>query len=704
MQKVPSSPLVSCDDVGADPADAGVGLVALGGRARGGGLEVGGVAEAVAALDDVELHEHHSLGRGLGDAADATGARSACHPRHCRTCRADMPYFAHGAPAPPVSSPDGERADRQAGGARAARGAAGAPRATAAAPSCCSPARPASARPGWPPSWPGAPDAPVLRGAASQGRTPPYGPLVAALRAHLRARPGGPRRLRAAARPPRAAAARARRARRRRPTARRCSRRCAARSRSLGHALVVLDDLQWSDEATLEVLRGARRAARRVPAADRRGLPLRRPAARPRRAPPAPRPAPRRPARRDRAARRSAPAETRELLARVLGAPPGAVARARDPRPHARACRSSSRSSPSALRVSGALRRRPRRASSWRGGGEVPLPDTVRDAVLIARRRARPTARRARGRGRGRRRRRRSTCARRRARRRRRALTELLETRLVREDGAAPGAFRHALAREALYADVPVDARAATLHRALAEALGAPRRAEPRGRARTGSARATTTRARDALLRAAAESEAVHAYRDAAEAGRQALELLARRATTTPAAPTRSSATRAAASSPASSPRPRAPGASWSPARGGDAPVADAQRRLAAVHELRGDRDAASRARLAAADGVRGRPARTADAAVERLAIANQRRLAGAPRRGDRARRAPRGADADARRPARPARARAGHRGHGARQARRLRGRAGDGPRRRSRSRSSTTSPRSPPSSTSASA
>src|SRR5688572_13503491 len=32
---------------------------------------------------------------------------------------------------------------------------------------------------------------PVLRGAASQGRTPPYGPLVAALRTHLHARPGG---------------------------------------------------------------------------------------------------------------------------------------------------------------------------------------------------------------------------------------------------------------------------------------------------------------------------------------------------------------------------------------------------------------------------------------------------------------------------------------------------------------------------------
>ena len=44
---------------------------------------------------------------------------------------------------------------------------------------------------------------------------------------------------------------------RRPPIARRCSRRSAARSPSVAaerHALVVLDDLQWSDEATLELL------------------------------------------------------------------------------------------------------------------------------------------------------------------------------------------------------------------------------------------------------------------------------------------------------------------------------------------------------------------------------------------------------------------------------------------------------------------
>ena len=57
--------------------------------------------------------------------------------------------------------------------------------------------------------------------------------------------------------------------------------------------------------------------------------------------------------------------------------------------------------------------------------------------------------------------------------------------------------------------------------------------------------------------------------------------------------------------------------------------MADAQRELAAVHELKGDREAAFAARRAAAEAyaAHGRPA---EAAVEHLAMANQRRLAAA--------------------------------------------------------------------------
>ena len=107
-----------------------------------------------------------------------------------------------------------------------------------------------------------------------------------------------------------------------------------------------------------------------------------------------------------------------------------------------------------------------------------------------------------------------------------------------------------------------------------------------------------------------------------------------------------------------------------------DARVGRAQRSLAAVQELRGDREAAVAARLAAAAAF-GAIGAHAEAAVERIAIANQRRLGAAtarrsswPRSRRRGRR-PRGPD-------RPPRAGDGRRGHGAREARRLRRGAGD--------------------------
>ena len=102
-------------------------------------------------------------------------------------------------------------------------------------------------------------------------------------------------------------------------------------------------------------------------------------------------------------------------------------------------------------------------------------------------------------------------------------LSELVERGLVREEPSGAAAFHHGLMREALYADVPW-MRRRSLHRALAEALeaaGAPSREVAKHwlGARAGA------QAREALLRAAAESEAVHAHRDAAAADRQALDL-----------------------------------------------------------------------------------------------------------------------------------------------------------------------------------
>ena len=109
------------------------------------------------------------------------------------------------------------------------------------------------ARRGSPPSSRARADAPVLRGAASQGRTPPYGPLVAALRTHLRAHPEGldacgPLRGHLARLLPELGEPAADSDRATLFEALHCA------LAGLGHALVLLDDLQWSDEATLEVL------------------------------------------------------------------------------------------------------------------------------------------------------------------------------------------------------------------------------------------------------------------------------------------------------------------------------------------------------------------------------------------------------------------------------------------------------------------
>ena len=543
-----------------------------------------------------------------------------------------------------------------------------------AARSCCSAARPASARRRLAAEAAPAPDALVLRGAASRAAPRPVrADRRGAARLPAR-RPGGARRLRPAARPPRAAAARARRARRRerpRDAVRGAPLRVRARRRRAVRASSSSTTCSGPTRRRSSCWPRSPSRCAELPRAGDRRLPLRRPAARPRRAPAAQRAAPRRPARGARAASRSSRGETAELLAALLGERALARARPRGPRPHAGhpVLRRGARG--------GAARRAARCSTAARGlelagDGEVPLPDTVRDAVLISaselsrRRRARPPRSPAvageRVRPRPRRRRSSSDAGRRRA---ARARACCARTR----DGRA--AFRHALTREALYADVPWLRRRA-LHRALAEALEAAGRAEPRGRRPLARRARRATRARDALLRAAAESEAVHAYRDAADGRPPGARAVARGATRTPRASRRSSATRAAPSSPASWPRRRARGASWRRPRRASATalgVADAQRRLAAVYELRGDRDAAFAARRARGRGLRRDTAAPAEAAVERLAMANQLRVSAAAtaRRSAGRGRARRTPTPRGRLDLRRARARA--RGHGARQA-----------------------------------
>ncbi|MEA2135813.1 MAG: hypothetical protein QOC68_3722, partial [Solirubrobacteraceae bacterium] len=467
-------------------------------------------------------------------------------------------------------------------------------------------------------------DAVVLRGAASQAGAAPYSPVIAALRSFLHANPDGlaqcgPLRAHLALLLPElgdpAPAAD-------RPTlfeAMRCAFAHVAAGR---HALVVLDDLQWSDEATLELLAALAEPLSELPvlviAAYRSdGLPREHGVRRLRNDL-------RRTGRLDELVLRPlALEETTSLLAQALGEPPSP--------PLARAIQDRTEGIPffveelaAALRVSGAVQSG-RRGLELSGDGDVPLPDTVRDAVLISASELSEEARAA------------AEVA---------AvagesfdlelvaalssddgLAELVEHALVREEPSGAAAFRHGLTHEALYADVPWMRRRA-LHRALAEVLeaaGAPSREVARHWL---GARAAAP-AREALLRAASESEAVHAYRDAAAADRQALELwpesgdedrraeaLERYARCSRLAGELAEAARAW----------RELGALYG-AAGHDLALARAQRELAAVHELKGDREAAFSARRSAAEAwaANGHPA---EAAVEQLAMANQRRLA----------------------------------------------------------------------------
>jgi len=463
---------------------------------------------------------------------------------------------------------------------------------------------------------------PALWGRTTQGAGAPYGPMVAALRAYLRADPEGLADLGplhphlALILPelgdPAPASDSA--------TLFEAVNAALARVAGERHSLIVLDDLQWSDDATLDLLAALAEPLSRIPllvvAAYRSdGLPR-----------------DHRLRRLRHELRRSGRLEeltlgpldedqTGELLARVLeGAPAPSLTRAIHDRTQglpffieelARALRmtSSVSTGPRGLELAEA--------------GEVPLPASIRDAVLIGvsdlSDEARAAADAAAVAGEafdmdlvaGA-----ASAA---------GLAEVVEAGLVTETLPGAGRFRHALTREALYADVPWIQRRA-LHRRLAEQL------EESG---TRAAEVATHwvgarehgRAREALLRAAAESRAVHAYRDAARAGRQALELWPEGED----GDQRIEALEAYASSSELCGELADAALAWreiSALRAyTDEPAAfaEAQRRLAAVCDLRGDRAAALAARRAAADSF-ARGGRSADAAVERLAMGNYMR------------------------------------------------------------------------------
>ena len=386
------------------------------------------------------------------------------------------------------------------------------------------PARRASARPASPRRWSRSAGVRLLRGTAGPGALA-YGPVIAALREFLRAAPGGLSALRPAAPAPRAAAPRARR-----------------------------PAIAESDRATLfEAIRcgagrGGRRAARRWSCSTTSSGPTTRRSScsprSPRRcascrcswsAPTAPT--------RSRARTRSggcattcaATALLRELTLEPLtraghrgagraGArrrPVRAARRARCTTARA-ASRSSSRSSPARSRPSGRLRPGDD-GLELALDADVPLPQTIRDAVLL---RAADLSEPARATRRGGRR------------SRARASTSSWSPRSAGEAGldellgARPG--RRARAGTGR---LPAPARARRDLRG--RAVAAPARAAPRAGRGARGARRRPGRGGRALARGARrgrarstrwcgavdELAAVHAYRDAARLGRQALEL-----------------------------------------------------------------------------------------------------------------------------------------------------------------------------------
>ena len=204
---------------------------------------------------------------------------------------------------------------------------------------------------------------------------------------------------------------------------------------------------------------------------------------------------------------------------------------------------------------------------------------------------------------------------------------QLAASGLVTEVTDGRASFRHALTRDAVYADIPWSRRR-ELHRALADRL-ADSGVSPALVAAHLLAARDFGRARGALLAAAAEHSAVHAYRDAGRALRIALEQwpsgwqegkrlevidqLARCAEMCADYADAVTQLRELAEA---------------HRRGGDRlGLAAAQRRLALAHELLGQWHAAlaSREAAAAAFATAGRPE---EAAIDRLAAATHLRSA----------------------------------------------------------------------------
>ena len=466
----------------------------------------------------------------------------------------------------------------------------------------------------------------VLASSTGPGGAPPYGPVVAALRAYVRAFPNGLREVGPLAAhltlllpelgspPPQSDL----------PTlveAVRCALVAIGRAQP---AAVFLDDLHWADAASLELLPalagglagepvalvGAYRsddlprghALRRVRTELRRDGRLREVVIEP-------------------LNRES----TAALAARVLGAPLGSRLAA--------LLYHRTQGVPffieelsTALVDSGRLTHGP---GGWdlAGAGEMPIPDTLRDAVLLRADGLSQDGREALdvaavlgldidldlieqliGTGVG--------------------LTELLERGLLSEGSSGQAAFRHALVREAIYGEVPWPRRR-TLHRIMATELAA------RGTAAAIVAEHWLAgrefeQGRRALLAAADASCAVHAYRDAARALQRAVELWPEDGAEVErlAALDQLGACAQRAGDLAGAVRAWEESAAGFRAAGDLRATAETERRLAGVLELQGQWERVLTVRQAAVEAFAA-AGLAADAAAERLTLADHLQGAG---------------------------------------------------------------------------
>jgi DNA-binding CsgD family transcriptional regulator len=360
-----------------------------------------------------------------------------------------------------------------------------------------------------------------LRGAATQEATEPYGPIVAALRAYLRVEPTGlnamgPLRSHLALLLPELG----------RPAkggdtattleAIRCAFETISRSTP---SCVILDDLHWADETTLvevlpmlaaaltdeELLVVGLYRSDEIP----RGHPLRRL---------------RRDLRRagqlqELALEPLTAGETTVLVAQSIGGEP-APALGADVFARTQGVPFFVEELAAALRISGQLRDTGRGIELAKGG-EFPLPDTVRDAVLLRFALLSDDARSALelaavgglsfalpmlvdlGGDSG--------------------LDEAIETAVIIETEPGHAAFRHALTREAIYGDIRWTRRRA-LHRRYAQYL-IQHDARPAVVAGHWLSAHDYEQAAPLLVVATAEYEQLHAYRDALRTGRRAIEL-----------------------------------------------------------------------------------------------------------------------------------------------------------------------------------